>query len=98
MRILEYGDAGLLIEVDDLDTVMALHAALAEHPLPGVEDVVPAARTILLRLTPGTTGPESGKPYATCRCDPPQPTRSEKWKFPSATTAQTWPTSRQPPG
>lgn len=54
MRILEYGDAGLLIEVDDLDTVMALHAALAEHPLPGVEDVVPAARTILLRLTPGT--------------------------------------------
>jgi len=53
VRILECGDAGLLVEVGDLDEAMTVHAALTAEPLPGVEEVVPAARTVLLRLAPG---------------------------------------------
>jgi KipI family sensor histidine kinase inhibitor len=58
-RILPAGQAGLLVEVDDLAEVLALHAALrtawappAARP-PGVVDIVPAARTILLVTEPG---------------------------------------------
>jgi KipI family sensor histidine kinase inhibitor len=51
------GDAAALAEVDDLDTVLRLHAAVAavrdDGGLPGVVDVVPAARTLLLRCTTG---------------------------------------------
>ncbi|TDQ45967.1 5-oxoprolinase subunit B family protein [Actinorugispora endophytica] len=53
MRILNCGDVGVLVEVADLDEVLALQAALAEGPPPGVGEVVPAARTVLLRLEPG---------------------------------------------
>lgn len=53
VRILECGDAGLLVEVGGLDEAMTVHAALTAEPLPGVEEVVPAARTVLLRLAPG---------------------------------------------
>ena len=42
------------MEVADLAQVIALGAALEARPLPGVTDVVPAARTVLLRLEPGT--------------------------------------------
>lgn len=54
MRVLNCADTGVLIEVADLDQVIALGAALDAAPLPGVTDVVPAARTVLLRLEPGT--------------------------------------------
>lgn len=53
MRILNCGDTGVLVEVADLDQVLALQAALAEEPPPGVSEAVPAARTVLLRLEPG---------------------------------------------
>lgn len=49
-RILPCADRGLLLEVADLDEVLALHAALSARTPPGVTDVVPAARTVLLRL------------------------------------------------
>lgn len=52
MRVLRCGDSGLLVELDDLDAVLALHAALARHLPQGVTDLVPAARTLLLRLDP----------------------------------------------
>lgn len=52
MRVLPFGDRALLAELDGLDAVLALHAALTAAPPPGVEDVVPAARTILLRVDP----------------------------------------------
>jgi KipI family sensor histidine kinase inhibitor len=48
MRILPSGSTALLVELDDLDAVLALYAALAERPPDGVVDVVPAARTVLL--------------------------------------------------
>lgn len=52
MRLLPCADVGLLVELDDLAEVMRLHAALRATPPPGVLDLVPAARTLLLRLDP----------------------------------------------
>lgn len=54
MRVLRCADAGVLVEVADLREVIALRDAVTARPLPGVTDVVPAARTVLLRLAPGT--------------------------------------------
>lgn len=54
MRIRPSGTAALLVEVDDLDEVLALYSALVAEPLPGVLDVVPASRTVLLATAPGT--------------------------------------------
>ena len=48
MRFLPAGRSAVLVEVDDLDTVIALHAALRRDPPAGVIDMVPAARTLLL--------------------------------------------------
>ncbi|GAA2364041.1 allophanate hydrolase subunit 1 [Saccharopolyspora halophila] len=52
MRFLPCADSGLLVELDDLAAVLALHAALSEAPPEGVVDLVPAARTLLLQLDP----------------------------------------------
>ncbi|OLT15187.1 allophanate hydrolase [Pseudonocardia sp. CNS-139] len=54
MRLLPCGDAALLVEVAGLPEVLALADALRAAPPPGVLDVVPAARTVLLTVTPGT--------------------------------------------
>jgi 5-oxoprolinase (ATP-hydrolysing) subunit B len=47
VKLLPYGDAALLAEPDDPATVLALAAALRNEP--GVLEVVPAARTLLVR-------------------------------------------------
>ena len=52
LRLLPCGDTGLLVELEDLDAVLALHRALRERQPAGVLDLVPAARTVLLRLDP----------------------------------------------
>ncbi|WP_199434032.1 5-oxoprolinase subunit B family protein [Qaidamihabitans albus] len=52
MRMLPCADSGLLVELDDLAAVRGLHAALEADPPAGVTDLVPAARTLLLRLDP----------------------------------------------
>lgn len=57
MRVLTCADSGLLVELDDLSAVQALHAALADEPPEGVVDLVPAARTLLLRLDPERADP-----------------------------------------
>ena len=54
MTVLPVGDAGLLVEVDGLPEVLALADAVRAAPPAGVLDVVPAARTVLLVLAPGT--------------------------------------------
>lgn len=54
MRFLPCGDVGLLVEVDDLDAVLALDRAVRGARWPEVVDVVPAARTVLLHVAPGT--------------------------------------------
>lgn len=57
MRVLPCADSGLLVELQDLDEVRGLHVALEENPPEGVVDLVPAARTLLLRLDPETADP-----------------------------------------
>jgi KipI family sensor histidine kinase inhibitor len=54
---LRCGREALLVEVDDLDAALALYAALRTATLPGVVDLVPAARTVLIRLDPAVTSP-----------------------------------------
>jgi KipI family sensor histidine kinase inhibitor len=51
-RILPLGEAGLLVELDDLDAVLALYEALVASRPAGVVDLVPAARTIGLTVDP----------------------------------------------
>lgn len=54
MKVLPCGDAALLVEADGLTAVLALAAAIRAAELPGVSDVVPAARTVLVITVPGT--------------------------------------------
>jgi KipI family sensor histidine kinase inhibitor len=51
VRLLPYGDEALLAEPEDPATVLALVAALRDEP--GVREVVPAARTLLVRAAAG---------------------------------------------
>ncbi len=55
MRMLPSGTTAVLVELDDLDAVLGLYAALADDPPPGVVDVVPAARTVLVVTDPAAT-------------------------------------------
>jgi KipI family sensor histidine kinase inhibitor len=55
MRLLPSGTTALLAELDDLEQVQGLYDALVDDPLPGVVDVVPAARTILVVVDPAVT-------------------------------------------
>ncbi|PRY49971.1 KipI family sensor histidine kinase inhibitor [Geodermatophilus tzadiensis] len=48
MRVLPSGSSALLVELDDLDAVLGFTAALLDRAVPGVADVVPAARTVLV--------------------------------------------------
>jgi len=48
--VLPCGDRALLVEVPDGADVGALAAVLEQFPLPGQEELVPAARTVLVRL------------------------------------------------
>jgi KipI family sensor histidine kinase inhibitor len=57
MRVLPSGSTALLVEVDDLTAVLALHAALEEDRPDGVVDLVPAARTVLVVVDPAVTTP-----------------------------------------
>jgi KipI family sensor histidine kinase inhibitor len=53
MRLLPFGVDGILVELDDLATVLAALGELEVAPLPGVLELVPGARTILVRYEPG---------------------------------------------
>ncbi len=59
-RIRPAGLRGVLVECDDLGEVMALHRAIEAHRPAGVVDVVPAARTVLLTVRPGTSAAAVG--------------------------------------
>ena len=50
MRVLPYGDEALLVEPDDVASVLPLATALSGEP--DVIEVVPAARTLLVRAAP----------------------------------------------
>lgn len=68
--VLDYGDRGLLLQCDRVDEVLAWTAALREAALPGVTDVVPASRTVLVKLDePRYQGPTRQR-LRTLRVDP----------------------------
>ncbi|GAA0586494.1 5-oxoprolinase subunit PxpB [Actinomadura livida] len=52
MKVVRAGDAALLVEAADLATAHRLNAALRDEPLPGVVDVVPGERTVLVVAEP----------------------------------------------
>ncbi|WP_413319978.1 urea amidolyase family protein [Agrococcus sp. 1P02AA] len=51
-RVRTAADTALLLEATDLDQSMRLLTALARAALPGVTELVPAARTVLVRFDP----------------------------------------------
>jgi KipI family sensor histidine kinase inhibitor len=51
-RALSMGERAFLVELEGLDEVLAVHAALAAAQPEGVTDLVPAARTVLVRVDP----------------------------------------------
>ena len=55
MRLLPSGSTAVLVELDDLDDVLALYAALTEDRPAGVVELVPAARTVLVVIDPART-------------------------------------------
>lgn len=59
VRVLPSGEAALLVECDHLGEVLAVHDALAEAAIPGVVELVPAARTLLVAIDPATLPLES---------------------------------------
>lgn len=63
MRVLPYGPRALLVEFDDLDEVIASSSLWRSAQIPGVVDVVPAARTVLV-VHDGTLDPAVLKPVA----------------------------------
>lgn len=52
MRFLPVSLTVLLIELKDLDETLALFASLESDPVDGIEDMVPAARTLMIRFRP----------------------------------------------
>ncbi|HET8601081.1 MAG TPA: allophanate hydrolase subunit 1 [Segeticoccus sp.] len=52
MRINRCGSAALLVDLDDLEEVLGLYAALDQQRPEGLVDLVPAARTLLVRVDP----------------------------------------------
>lgn len=57
MTVLDYGDQALLLQFDSTAKVLAWSSALRDAAMPEVLDIVPAARTVLLKLDrPGRQG------------------------------------------
>ena len=55
--VFDYGDQALLLQFDSTADVLAWSAALRDAAIAGVVDIVPAARTVLLKLDgPGRQG------------------------------------------
>ncbi|WP_158886749.1 5-oxoprolinase subunit PxpB [Amycolatopsis anabasis] len=50
MRVRRYGSRAALVDLDRPEQVLGLHAALAERPPAGAVELVPAARTLLVRF------------------------------------------------
>jgi KipI family sensor histidine kinase inhibitor len=56
VRVRPAGERGLLVEVEELETVHRLHAALRALDPPGVVELVPAYRTVLIVAEPDRAG------------------------------------------
>jgi KipI family sensor histidine kinase inhibitor len=58
MRLLPYGEHAVLVEAGEHEQPLALAGALAAARAPGIAEIVPAARTVLVRFTPGGERPD----------------------------------------
>jgi KipI family sensor histidine kinase inhibitor len=56
MRFLPVNLNALLVELDDLPQTLALLASLRAEPIAGIEELVPAARTLLVTFRPAAIG------------------------------------------
>jgi KipI family sensor histidine kinase inhibitor len=56
MKLRPAGERGLLVEVEELETVHRLHAALRDLDPPGVVELVPGYRTLLVVAAPDRAG------------------------------------------
>ena len=52
MRFLPVNLDALLVELADLDETLALFAAMQAETIAGIEDIVPAARTLMIQYRP----------------------------------------------
>lgn len=52
MRFLPVNLDAIIVELHDLNETLALFDSLNTHPIPGVEEIIPAARTLLIRFRP----------------------------------------------
>ena len=57
MRVLPASDTALLVELADLAQALALYRAAQAQPIAGVEELVPAARTLLVHYRPEAVAP-----------------------------------------
>lgn len=62
-QILPVGDSAVLIDLPDLDTTLAVFAQLNSKLVPGVTEIVPAAKTILLSFDNAILGLAELKSY-----------------------------------
>lgn len=83
MRLRRCGTDAVLVEVDSLDQVAAVRSAVRaaadRGDLPGLVELVPAARTVLVAVQPGTRGLSRLRDLlaAADLADPPRPDRRE---------------------
>lgn len=55
MKVVPYGSRAVLVDLDGPEQVLGLHTALDSEPPAGMVELVPAARTLLVRYDPGFT-------------------------------------------
>ncbi|MEC9463096.1 MAG: allophanate hydrolase subunit 1, partial [Pseudomonadota bacterium] len=75
MRFLPVSLTVLIVELKDLDETLALFASLEADPVDGIVDIVPAARTLMIRfkpeiLTAGAIAAEISKRDLTAKIPP----------------------------
>ncbi len=68
--IRDYGDQALLLECGSTDDVLAVTTAIGEAQLPGVLDIVPASRTVLVKLAEPNFQAPTRQRLARLRIDP----------------------------
>ncbi|WP_122558786.1 carboxyltransferase domain-containing protein, partial [Pseudomonas viridiflava] len=59
MRFYPAGLDALLVELANLDETLALFDSLQQRPVAGVQEIVPAARTLLVSFRPGAISREA---------------------------------------
>ena len=59
MRFLPLNLTSFLVELNDLDETLALLVALQANPPPGIKEMVPAARTLMISFSPEVTSAEA---------------------------------------